>query len=162
MKRTILATLFAGVLGFAGYAFAQVVNQPQTNVNQNDLVQIIKAGQGTAQSVYAPAGMVGGEVQYAYSVPVTAFTITPASNVWFVLLNPAGTLETGTLTMPANPGDGQKLCLMDSQTQTAITIAANTGQSLASYGVTTPTALVANTVYCWFYIKSQAAWVQTH
>jgi len=93
--------------------------------------------------------------------PLTAFTITPVNDVSLLYLNPAGTLATGTLTMMLTPGDGQRFCLEDSKTQTAITIQANTGQTLASYGVATPTALVANTLYCWVYFAAQAAWVGT-
>ena len=160
MKRTIFATLLAGAFGLAGYAYAQSVNPPISPANQNDLINIIKGGQGTAPSVYAYAGTIGGTVQYQYSVPATAFTITAANATTFVLINPAGTLATGTLTTPANPGDGQSLCMMSSQTQTALTVTANTGQTMASYGGATVTALTANTPVCWFYIANQANWVR--
>jgi hypothetical protein len=160
MKRTFLATLFAGVLAIAGYAVAQVTLPPLTPVNQNDYVQIIKGGVGTAQSVYAPAGMVGAQYEYTYLVPVTSFNIV-AGNIGYLYLNPAGTLAAGTLTLPANPGDGQGFCLQDTQTQTAITIQAATGQALASFGVATPTALVAGTIYCWFFDKTLGVWIET-
>ena len=160
MKRTIFATLLAGAFGLAGYAFAQVINPPITPVNQNDLVQIIKGGQGTAGNVYANAGTVGDTTQYQYSVPVTAFAITVARGNTFVLINPSGTLATGAITTDANPGDGQRLCVMSSQTQTALTMTAATGQAFASYGGATVTALTANTPVCWFYIANQAVWVR--
>ena len=162
MKRTIFATLLAGAFGLAGYAFAQSTNPPISPANQNDLVNIIKGGQGTAPSVYAYAGTIGGTVQYQYSVPATAFSITANKQTTYVLINPAGTLATGTLITPATPGDGQSLCMMSSQTQTALTVTANTGQTMASYGGATVTALTANTPVCWFYIASQANWVRTN
>jgi hypothetical protein len=162
MNRKLLLALIAGAAGIAGYAFAQTVPVPNvTNIGQNDLVQIIPGGQPTSGNVYAAAGRVGGQYEYSYQVPITAFTITPANGINFLYLNPAGTLATGTLNMPATPGDGQRFCLEDTQTQTAITISANTGQSLASVGPTLPTALVANTVYCWFYRSANATWYQT-
>jgi hypothetical protein len=162
MNRKLLLALIAGAAGVAGYAFAQTVPVPNvTNIGQNDLVQIIPGGQPTSGNVYAAAGRVGGQYEYSYQVPVTAFTITPANGINFLYLNPAGTLATGTLNMPATPGDGQRFCIEDSQTQTAITVAANTGQTLASYGGAAVTALTANTVYCWFYIQNQAVWVRT-
>jgi hypothetical protein len=160
MKRTILTTLIAGVLALAGYAFAQVITQPQVPVNQNDLVQIVRGGVATAQNQYAAPGMIGGTTQYQYSVPVTAFSIQALNNTWFVLLNPAGTLATGTITTPVTPGDGQRLCVMSSQTQTALTMTAATGQAFASYGLGAVTALTANTPVCWFFIGSQAVWVR--
>jgi hypothetical protein len=163
MNRSKYIGLLAAVGAFAiagVVALAQVINPPITPVNQNDVVQVVKAGQGTAQSVYAYAGTIGGTVQYQYSVPVTAFTITAANGTTFVLINPAGTLGTGTLTTPASPGDGQSLCMMSSQTQTALTVTANTGQTMASYGGATVTALTANTPVCWFYIANQANWVR--
>jgi len=160
MKRTIYATLLAGVLGFVGYAFAQTTSPPIVNINQNDLVQIVKQGQGTAKSVYAAAGTVGGQVQYQYSVPATGFSIAVTNGNNWVLINPAGTLATGTITTPTTPGDGQRLCVMSSQTQTALTMTAATGQAFASYGGAAVTALTANTPVCWFYIANQAVWVR--
>jgi hypothetical protein len=160
MKRTIVATLLAGALGLAGYAFAQTTAVPITNINQNDLVQIVKQGQPAAQAVYAAAGSAAGTLQYQYSVPLTAFTITVTNGNTFVIINPAGTLATGTITTESNPGDGKSFCVMSSQTQTALTMTANTGQAFAAYGLAAVTALTANTPVCWFFIQSQAVWVR--
>lgn len=162
MRKTFLAlSAVAAVAVGAAIAFSQTVLPPTTPVNQNDYVQVVKGGQGSAQSLYAWAGTVGGTAQYQYSVPVTGFAITVTNGNWFVLINPAGTLATGAITTPSNPGDGQRLCVMSSQTQTALTMTAATGQAFASYGGATVTALTANTPVCWFYIANQAVWVRT-
>ena len=144
-------------------ALAQVVAPQVSNLNLNDLVQVVPRGVPQPQTQYAPPGAIAGVEQYSYQVPLTAFSITPPNLTSLLYLNPAGTLATGTLTMEAVASDGQKFCVEDSQTQTAITISANTGQTLTSgtYGLATPTALTANTRYCWLYLASQAAWVRT-
>ena len=72
-------------------------------------------------------------------VPLTGFSISPVSSN--VVLNPAGTLATGTILLPLNPTDGQKLVITSTQTQTALTVTANTGDFI----VGGPTALVAKT-----------------
>lgn len=92
-----------------------------------------------------PAYQLGIGNQWATSepcevyVPLTGFTISPISPN--LILNPAGTLATGTVLLPANPADGQKLSITSTQTQTALTVTAATGDSV----VGGPTALVAKT-----------------
>lgn len=67
-------------------------------------------------------------------VPVTGFsnTIPSASTASIIsyVLNPAGVLATGTLTMPATPFDGQIVAISSTQTITAFTLNANAGQSI--------------------------------
>jgi hypothetical protein len=159
-KLLVVATLAA--FGLAGYAFAQVYPPPQAqSLGQTDLVQVIPGGAASAQSVYAPAGGVAGVEQYSYQVPLTGFTITVPNYTSLLYLNPAGTLAGGTLTMSASPSDGQKFCLEDTQIQSAITINANTGQTmLTSIGLGAVTALVANTSYCWYYNKPLSGWIR--
>jgi hypothetical protein len=72
-------------------------------------------------------------------VPLTGFSISPVSPN--LIINPAGTLATGTVIFPSNPADGQKLSITSSQTQTALTCTAATGDSIVS----TASALVAAT-----------------
>lgn len=162
MNRKSILSAAIGLL-FATSAFAQVIPVPQVSaIGQGDLVQVLPGGAPQAQNKYAPAGGVAGVLQYSYQVPLTAFTITPANFTSSLYLNPAGTLATGTLTMASSPSDGQNFCLEDTQTQTAITINANTGQTmLTTIGLGALTALVANTRYCWFYNAPLAGWIRT-
>lgn len=159
MKKLLATVSF---LALAAPALAQTIVLPTPSapisgpMGQNDVIAVVPNGVGGVPTKFNYAGTVAGQVTYSLQVPLTAFTITPADKVTFLLLNPAGTLATGTLTMAAHPSDGQRFCLADTQTQTAITIAANTGQSLG--GATQPTALVANTTYCWTYIGSNSTW----
>lgn len=161
MKRI---AFIAALLAFAGHAWAQTTPVPQISaMSQTDAVQVVPKGVPSAQSVYAPPGGIAGIEQYAYSVPVTGFSIVVPKFVALVYINPATTpLATGTLTMPVTPGDGQKVCLEDTGVVTALTVSANTGQSmLTSIGLGALTATVANTKYCWFFNAPLAGWIRT-
>jgi hypothetical protein len=163
MKKMFKYLIGLGLAAIAGVAIAQTVSLPlATAVGKGDYVQVIKNGSPSAQSLYTATGGVAGIENYSYQIPLTGFTITVANGIDFLYLNPAGTLATGTLTMMANPGDGQRFCVSSTQTQTAITINANTNQTLSAIGLgATPiTALVANTRYCWFYSTALSAWVR--
>ena len=56
--------------------------------------------------------------------------------------------------MAPNPGDGQMACLFSTQTQTALTLSANTGQTINN----AITAMTALTSYCYVYSATNAAW----
>jgi len=79
-------------------------------------------------------------------VPTTGFSITVADNISALILNPAGTLATGTITMPATPIDGQIIRFSSSQTITALTVSANSGQTISgapsTMGATLPFAYI--------------------
>lgn len=77
---------------------------------------------------------------FRVEVPLTGFSIT-LDQCPTLVLNPAGTLATGTVLLPASPVDGQYVEIISSQTQTAITITAATGDTINNV----PTALVALT-----------------
>jgi hypothetical protein len=161
MKKILIGAVL-GALAIGGYAVAQVIPVPQVPaLGQTDLVQIIPRGAPSAQSVYAPAGGVAGVEQYSYQVPLTAFAITVPAYVSLLYLNPAGTLATGAVTMETTPSDGQKFCLESTQTQTAITVSANTGQTmLTTIGLGAVTALVANTRVCYYYNAPLSGWIR--
>ena len=156
MKKLLLlaALSLSGLFGPA-IAFAQVITPPTVaNTTQTDLLPILPRGQGNAQSQYVLLGQAVGAPSYVYNVPVTAFSLTFANNQVYFILNPAGTLATGTVTFAPNPSDGGRECVVSSQTQTAITFTANTGQTV----VGAPTALVANTAACFTYVAPVATW----
>lgn len=67
---------------------------------------------------------------YSRQVPVTGFTITIADNIGCLILDPAGVLATGTITMPANPIDGSEVSITTSQNINALTVNANAGQTI--------------------------------
>jgi hypothetical protein len=66
---------------------------------------------------------------YDYQVPTTGFSYT-FSTYNVLIMNPAGTLATGTITMPANPADGMTVTFSSTQQITALTVSPNTGQTI--------------------------------
>jgi hypothetical protein len=94
---------------------------------------------------------------YTKTVATTGFSLTFANGQSVMALEPAGTLGTGTITMAANPVDGQNACFFSTQTQSALTLAANTGQTINN----AITAMTANTRYCYIYSLSNTTWDRT-
>lgn len=90
-------------------------------------------------------------------VPVTSFSITIGAGVGSLLLNPAGTLAAGTITMPAAPVDGQIVRLSTTQTITALTLSPNAGQTISGAVATLTAAAPASYQYnaassIWFHV----------
>lgn len=84
-------------------------------------------------------------------VPLTGFGITVANGVFTLILDPAGTLATGTITMPSAPTDGQWLRLKTSQTITALTLSPNAGQTMKG----NPTTLaLGGMIDCQYHLAS--------
>jgi hypothetical protein len=107
-------------------------------------------------------------------VPGTGFNITvptPVSNDQWMLLQPAGTLATGTITLPLNTGvpDGTTVLITTTQEITSLTIALN-GATAIFGGVTSLAAGTATAIRfyqptnSWYQINAEtvyAAGVQT-
>jgi hypothetical protein len=70
--------------------------------------------------------------QYDYQTPTTGFSYTFAAGTTVLIMNPAGTLLTGAITMPASPSDGMTITFSSTQAITALTVNANTGQSIVA------------------------------
>ena len=94
---------------------------------------------------------------YDYQVLTTGFTYTFAAGTQVLVMNPAGTLATGTITMPASPADGMTIRFSSSQIITALTVSANTGQSIVS-AVTT---LAAGGGAAYIYRLANTTWYRT-
>lgn len=93
-------------------------------------------------------------VTYSLQVPLTGFNITAGDYVNSLLLNPAGTLATGTVKMPLNFLDGGIFGISSSQTVTTLTTTANTGQTLIGAGTT----ITSTTPLKWIYQLSNKTW----
>lgn len=90
-----------------------------------------------------------------YNTPTTGFSLTLSDNTCRTILTPAGTLAAGTVTTNATPFDGQEHVISTTQTITALTVAANSGQSLAN-GM--PTTLTAGGSFRIHYRLSNTTW----
>ena len=92
-------------------------------------------------------GTAGLLQQYDYQVPTTGFSYTFAAGTNVLVMNPAGTLAAGTITMPAAPADGMTITFSSTQTITALTVSANTGQSIVSAATVLPARQATTYVY---------------
>lgn len=99
-------------------------------------------------------GTAGLLQQYDYQTPTTGFSYTFAAGVNVLVMQPAGTLATGTVTMPSAPVDGMTITVESTQQITALTVQGNTGQSLVN-GTQT---LRPNQPYSWVYRLSNTTW----
>lgn len=68
---------------------------------------------------------------YDYQTPSSGFSYTFPARINTVLFNPSNALDSGTVTMPANPVDGMKVAIRSSKSITVLTINGNTGQSVS-------------------------------
>lgn len=95
---------------------------------------------------------------YSLQVPTTGFSITIANNISTLILKPAGTLATGTITMPATPIDGQNVRFTSSQIITSLTVSPNSGQSI----VGAPTTLGLGQGNAFIYSLSDTTWYRLY
>lgn len=84
---------------------------------------------------------------YDYQVLTTGFSYTFAAGITTLIANPAGTLATGTITMPAAPADGMVVTFNSTQIITALTVSANAGQSIVNAVTTLAAGGGANYIY---------------
>ena len=91
---------------------------------------------------------------YDYQVLTTGFSYTFAAGTQVLVAVPAATLATGTITMPSAPADGMVITIQSSQQITALTVSANTGQTLVGAAV----QLVPNQPLSWVYRLTNTTW----
>jgi hypothetical protein len=92
--------------------------------------------------------------QYSVQAPTTGFTITVAALISALMLEPAGTLASGTVTFPASPPDGFELRLSSSQIITALTLTPGAGQTI----VDTISTLALGGCVTFKYVASTLKW----
>jgi hypothetical protein len=91
--------------------------------------------------------------------PGTGFNITaptPVSEQQWMIIQPAGTLATGTVTLPLNTGvpDGTQLLVTTTQIITTFTLAVNGAAN--AYGA--PTTLAANAFFTMRFYQATNSW----
>jgi len=111
---------------------------------------------GTAGEMYhlTAAEVLTARYTIQYSVPTTGFNITVANTTRFLILEPAGGLASGTITMPASPVTGQVVSLLSTKAVTSLTHSPNTGQTLLS----PITSMTAQGRYAWIYYAPTTTW----
>lgn len=91
--------------------------------------------------------------------PGTGFNIavpTPVAQQQWILIQPAGTLALGTVTLPLNTAtpDGTEVLITTTQQITGFTLALN--GATAAFGA--PTTLAANAFFRMRFVQSQNSW----
>lgn len=119
-------------------------------VDDNGITTIVPNGAGTGcwSRIYDVNNT------YTYLVPITGFSVTIGNGISSLILNPAGTLAAGTITMPAAPLDGQIVRFSSTQIVTALTVNAGTGQTINN----APTSLAAGVGNAFQYVLKQLSW----
>ena len=103
---------------------------------------------------FSGGAVVGKASVYSAQTPTTGFSITIPAATGQLILTPAGTLATGTITMPAAPADGDVVGVASTQIVTTLTVQANSGQTLNG----TITTIAANGFARWMYRSSTTTW----
>jgi len=138
----------------------------QTQVTGGDQFPIYAPSTGDARRLPVSALLAYFQEQFAAPtvatniyVPTTGFSIavpTPVSEQQWMLLQPAGTLASGTITLPLNTAtpDGTEVLITSTQIVTSFTLSIN-GASAANGA---PTALTANGFYRMRFVQAQNSW----
>jgi hypothetical protein len=90
---------------------------------------------------------------YDYQVLTTGFSYTFAAGTQVLVINPAGTLATGTITMPAAPSDGMTITVESTQQVTALTMSGNGGTVVGA-----AVQLIPNQPLSWVYRATGTTW----
>lgn len=148
-----------------------------SNINQLSLLSSVSAGDQLA--VYAPSNgdtrrlAISSLLTYfqqnfasptlatSHYVPSAGFSIsvpTPVSEQQWLILQPVGTLATGTITLPLNTStpDGTEVLLTTTQQITLLTIGLNGASSI--YGWASPGAFTAGAFMRLRFYSSTNSW----
>ena len=134
--------------------------------NSGDQIPVYTPNNGDARRLPLSALLTYFQQQFASPTlatnvytPTTGFSIgvpTPVAQQQWMLLQPAGTLASGTVTLPLNTAtpDGTEVLITTSQQITAFTLGANGAANL--YG--DPTTLAAEDFFRMRYVQSLNSW----
>ena len=137
-----------------------------SQVSGGDLLPIYVPNNGDARTVsvtqlltYFQTVFAAPTVSTNLYTPGAGFNVTvptPVSEQQWMLLQPAGTLATGTITLPLNTGtpDGTQLLVTTTQIITAFTLALN--GAAAAFGA--PTTLAANAFFTMRFYQATNSW----
>jgi hypothetical protein len=94
---------------------------------------------------------------YTYVVPLTGFSVTITNGIQYLILDPAGNVAAGTITLPSGPADGESLTIAATHNCTALTLTPGAGQTIAN----TITSLTAGVGVSFLYRAANATWYRT-
>lgn len=135
-------------INFTGSNITDIVNRDHSNL------QGIQGGSAGERYHLTSNEVRNARNTIDYTAPSTGFSQTISNAATYLIIEPAGTLATGTVTMPASPVDGQVVTIASTQTITALTHNPNTGQTLKG----ALTTIAADTNAAWLYKTSTTTW----
>ena len=103
---------------------------------------------------------------YVYEAPLTGVSITMAATTRSLIIEPAGTIATHTVVLPAATAlvDGQAFGLCSTQIITALTITPGTGTTVSNTQTATIVPLGTGAAACpeWIYRQANTNWYRIH
>ncbi len=100
------------------------------------------------------AGDTEEPLNYSLQVPIDDFSLNYPPNKRLLILDPAGVLNTGLIVLPIDAIDRDKITVTSSQTITALTVQAASGQTLKN----APTSLTGGASFSYVYSASNLTW----
>lgn len=136
------------IINFAGSNITDIATRDHDNLQNLD--------GGTAGEHYhlTLAEVTAARNTIEYVTPATGFNNTIANSTTKYIVEPAGTLATGTIKMPATPVNGQEVCIASTAAITTLTHSPNTGQTLKG----ALTTIAANGNGTWIYRSTNTTW----
>ena len=137
-----------------------------SQVSGGDLLPVYVSNNGDARKVsisqllqYFEQTFASPTVATNLYTPGTGFNITvptPTSEQQWMVIQPAGTLAAGTITLPLNTGvpDGTQVLVTTTQIITSFTLAVN--GAAAAFGA--PTTLAANAFFTMRFYQATNSW----
>jgi hypothetical protein len=137
-----------------------------SQVSGGDLLPVYVSNNGDARKVsitqlltYFQSTFAAPTVATNLYTPGTGFNVTvptPVSEQQWMVIQPAGTLATGTITLPLNTGtpDGTQVLVTTTQIITSFTLALN--GAAATFGA--PTTLAANAFFTMRFYQATNSW----
>lgn len=144
------------------------------NFNNTATVNVSLTANGNAQVNVAFTANIPPYANVQFSRPVTGFNANITSNllvpVIYYIMQPAGTIASGTVTMPTVTKDGQEVVISSGNNITAFTLLAANGQTIQNVAVITTlqppatknqTSLFQSTRYRFVYVVAANTWFGT-
>jgi hypothetical protein len=162
------STSATAALSTTAAPFAPIFLDNATHVNGSDQIGMGNGIQGSNTGDLAPVAFqkikqwaIDANTNFSkifrvrsVMTPLTGFSISVVGGITDQVLNPAGTLATGAIVFPPNPGDQQPFILKSSQTVTAFS--ATTSDGTSANGV--PGTLPANVALKWIFVAPLNTW----
>ena len=129
---------------------------PGTALTGTEAFESVQGG-NTRQLLASQIKTYVDKATYTYNAPVTGFSITITDGTQFLILNPAGNLASGTITLPAGPLDGESLTISCTHNVTSLTLTPGAGQTIAN----TSSSLNAGVGISFLYRSANSTWYRT-